>query len=86
MNVMITAFIISLYPFILIEIDEYYNPPDLEGGRCGIFQAGLLMVNFLIFLPFSIALQLFFNYLFLYKKKKPAQSRPYEPNQTDTLF
>lgn len=70
LNMLITAGLIAMYPFLLFKLDAYYHPPDPDTAGCGMFNAVIIMANFVVLLPFSLGMQLFFNFLFLHKNKR----------------
>ena len=59
----LTGLIIFFYPFVLLRLDEYFNPPP-PGPRCGLPEAALLFCNTLFLLPITLFLQFMFNRMF----------------------
>ncbi len=66
-----TAVIIFLYPFVFIQIDNYFNPPSFP--ECNTGQSFFLIGSIFIFLPATLLLQAIFNEAVLKNKDKTIQ-------------
>jgi hypothetical protein len=73
-SILITALLISAYPFLVLRLDDYYNPAaPREGGKCGMAAFSLIFANFLFLLPASLVFHFILNFIFLFLPHKRKQ-------------
>ncbi len=74
----VTAILILIYPYFIMEYDNWINPPDPEKFSCGMPMVGLYIGNTIFMIPITQGLLYLFNWGFKnYSfQRKPKQNIP----------
>ena len=61
---LIVAILIFIYPYGIVMVDDYLDPPDPEKPGCGMGVLGFYIANTVFMIPFTQGLLLLFNLYF----------------------